>query len=88
MGNLESTGMVPRSNASKTKVNKGVFNFISKEDFSEILLQPDQTSDNHHKTDRIDEEIIEQYLVPDDELEEEDYVIEDNFQVKHLMTQS
>jgi len=76
VGNLESTGMVPRSHSRDNQgTSGGVANFMSNEDFNEIQLQPSPVG--------VDvQPIIEIVDIPEEENDEEPIpVAEDNFQI-------
>jgi len=87
VGNLESTGMVPRSKTSYSNQNgqRQVSNFIEIDDFAEIQLRPSPTSiiensdsDNNSPSDNN----IEPTQASEEEDKDEDLpVTEDNFQI-------
>jgi hypothetical protein len=87
VGNLESTGMIPRSKASLSNQNgqRQVSNFIELDDFAEIQLRPSPTSiiDNAYTDSNSlnDNNIATTQETIEEDADEELPVTEDNFQI-------
>jgi len=87
VGNLESTGMVPRSKSSSSNQNgqRQVSNFIELDDFAEIQLRPSPTSiiDNSRTESNplSDNNIGSTQATIEDDDDEDLPVTEDNFQI-------
>ena len=76
LGNLESTGMVPRGRTEKPRLG-AVRNFVESEDFSPLLLRASPVSSNIADTPDNNSDNREE------EEEEEDFpVTDDNYQVR------
>jgi len=87
VGNLESTGMVPRSKSSSSNQNgqRQVSNFIELDDFAEIQLRPSPTSiiDNAYTDNNSlnDNNIGTTQETIEEDTDEDLPVTEDNFQI-------
>ena len=87
VGNLESTGMVPRSKSSLGNQNgqRQVSNFIELDDFAEIQLRPSPTSiidnANTESNSPDDNNIGTTQTTIEEDSDEDLPVTEDNFQV-------
>eukprot|EP00092_Neocalanus_flemingeri_P014585 GFUD01015735.1.p1 GENE.GFUD01015735.1~~GFUD01015735.1.p1 ORF type:complete len:1457 (+),score=298.41 GFUD01015735.1:266-4636(+) len=87
VGNLESTGMVPRSKSSSSNQNaqRQVSNFIEIDDFAEIQLRPSPTTiidnSNTDSNSPRDDDIGATQATEEEDQDEELPVTEDNFKI-------
>jgi len=85
IGNLESTGMVPRSKTLSNGGRRHISNFIEIDDFAEIQLRPSSTTINdNNESNLVNENIVDDTTVNselDNEDEDSSPVTEDNFQI-------
>eukprot|EP00092_Neocalanus_flemingeri_P039546 GFUD01043060.1.p1 GENE.GFUD01043060.1~~GFUD01043060.1.p1 ORF type:complete len:1063 (-),score=221.30 GFUD01043060.1:462-3650(-) len=87
VGNLESTGMVPRSKSSSSNQNaqRQVSNFIEIDDFAEIQLRPSPTTiidnSNTDSNSPRDDNIGATQATEEEDQDEELPVTEDNFKI-------